>query len=157
MNGDDGDDALFGGDDTDGLYGGAGNDVLDAGAGSFEVVSGGDGNDVVDGGAGDDFLFGDAGADLFRYDSLSDADAPGTGGILDFSQIQGDKIDLHDLLNGFVGYNGTNAFTGGYLAVADSGFAVVQVDSDGGGDSFQDLTAVYTVQAADLSETDFIL
>jgi hypothetical protein len=53
INGDAGDDVLYGGALNDRLNGGAGNDLL----------RGGDGNDVLDGGAGDDFLLGEFGAD----------------------------------------------------------------------------------------------
>jgi len=41
------------------------------------------------------------------------------------------------LLDTFAGYNGSNAFTGGYLHFQASGAnTIVQVDSDGGGNSY---------------------
>ena len=61
-------------------------------------------------------------------------------------------LDVSDLLDTFAGYDGTNAFTGGYLRFFASGAnTLVQVDSDGGGNGYvtlATLTAV-TVTAAD--------
>ncbi|WP_028312012.1 beta strand repeat-containing protein [Derxia gummosa] len=76
-------DALFGGAGNDQLYGGGGNDTLDGGAGL----------DTLDGGIGDDTLGGGGGADVFVFrvsDNSSDT-------VLDFSQADGDRIDVSAL------------------------------------------------------------
>jgi Ca2+-binding RTX toxin-like protein len=160
LHGEDGDDFLFGGaGDLDELYGDAGNDVLNGDAG-FDVLYGGDGNDTLISGAGDDVLFGDAGMDIFKYNALPDAGMLGDI-IVDFSSDQGDKLDLRDLLTGFniPGGNG-NAFADGYLNVdfADSnGNTLVQVDSDGGANSFETLATLFGIPAGSIDAGDFIL
>jgi Ca2+-binding RTX toxin-like protein len=134
LDGDAGNDTLIGENGVDALYGGDGNDTL---AGDFtynvsdgpqvylsfignDVLQGGAGDDVLIGGRGKDTLTGGAGADRFTYyvqDSL-----PGAGTrdvITDFSQAEGDRIDLsHYLVLGFRSsdtiftFIGTAAFTG---------------------------------------------
>lgn len=76
---------LAGGAGDDALYGGIGNDAL----------SGGDGNDVLTGGKGADTLTGGAGADRFVV-RLGDTGGTIAAGdtITDFSEAQGDRIDL---------------------------------------------------------------
>jgi Ca2+-binding RTX toxin-like protein len=80
-----GNDRLEGGAGDDRLYGGAGNDLL----------LGGDGDDYLFGGVGHDTLTGGAGADAFvwKYGDVGD-DA-----ITDFNGLEGDRIDLRDLLS----------------------------------------------------------
>ncbi|WP_170064127.1 calcium-binding protein [Halomonas heilongjiangensis] len=85
-----GDDVLFGGQGNDTLYGGAGNDQL----------FGGNGADILVGGADDDILWGGAGADTFQW-MLGDQgtiEVPAVDRIMDFSEAEGDSIDLKDLL-----------------------------------------------------------
>jgi Ca2+-binding RTX toxin-like protein len=62
VNGDGGNDVLYGGPMNDRLNGGSGNDLL----------RGGDGNDVLDGGHGDDFLLGEVGSDILYGRNGSD-------------------------------------------------------------------------------------
>ena len=109
------------------LVGTPGNDVLVGGAGA----------DTLTGNAGNDRLTGGAGADRFHFNSMGD----GNDTITDFSRAQGDTLDIHDVLQGFRGYNGSNAITGGYLQfVSDgAGGTLVQLDSDGGANSFATL------------------
>src|SRR5262249_48658756 len=68
------------------IYGGAGSDRL----------LGSGGNDVLQGGAGKDILTGGSGADRFTYTVLSDSTvaAGGRDTISDFSEAEGDRIDL---------------------------------------------------------------
>lgn len=75
----------IGGNDT--LYGGAGNDL----------IFGQEGNDIINGGAGNDILYGGSGADTFVFDALSDR----VDVIKDFSAIEGDKIDINNLLSAY--------------------------------------------------------
>ena len=58
-----GNDYLLGGAGDDTLNGGAGNDTLYGGAGN-DTLNGGDGNDILNGGAGNDILNGGAGNDI---------------------------------------------------------------------------------------------
>ena len=92
-----GDDRLAGGSGNDVLRGGTGQDRLVGGAGA-DVLDGGTGNDILIGGLGRDVLTGGFGADVFRFLSTDDLPAPhdriGPERITDFSQAQGDKIDL---------------------------------------------------------------
>ena len=113
LNGGDGNDLLYGGAGDDTLNGGIGNDQLHGGVGN-DTLNGGVGNDLLIGDAGNDLLFGDAGADILRGGlgndqltgganndlfSWSKGDT-GTDVIKDFNISEGDRIDLHDLLQG---------------------------------------------------------
>ncbi|MFA7685162.1 MAG: VWA domain-containing protein, partial [Syntrophales bacterium] len=69
-----------GGDDH--LYGGAGNDI----------IYGQEGNDYIDGGAGNDILIGGSGADTFAF-TLEDGETHfGDDHIVDYNQLEGDKV-----------------------------------------------------------------
>ena len=93
MEGNDGDDRLFGGEKADELFGNDGDDSL----------FGGDGNDTIDGGAGDDYLLGyGLGNDVFYGGSGDDyIDAAGTednilfGGDGDDYLIASNNSDLY--------------------------------------------------------------
>jgi VCBS repeat-containing protein len=118
------------------LYGTAGNDTLAGGAG-VDVLIGGGGNDSMNGGAGRDF---------FVYQSIGDR---GTSGdvITGFDKGNGgDILQLHEMLQTFTGYDGTNAFTDGYLQfVTSAGNTLVQVDSTGGADQYVTLVTLVGV------------
>lgn len=101
-------DVLNGGSDTDYLYGEDGNDLL-IGDGGDDTLFGDVGTDTLVGGAGRDFLFGGADADLFVFadgdlSSVSDPDW-----IFDFSQAQGDRIDVRNI--DAIGGGGDDVFT----------------------------------------------
>jgi Ca2+-binding RTX toxin-like protein len=123
-------------------------DQLQYGTSGDDLISGGAGNDILIGGAGDDVLAGGLGNDTFDYNLITDHGATGDV-VTDFSKSGSngtDVLDLHDLLQGFAGYDGTNAFTGGYLQFTAAGEnTVVQVDSTGGGDSFVTLVTLNNV------------
>ncbi len=108
-----------------------------------DVLSGGAGKDTLTGGAGNDLLTGAGGSDTFVYQSLGDRGTTGDV-ITDFTRgAGGDVLDLHDMLSGFGGYNGSNAFSGGFLRFAASGAdTLVQVDSNGGADSWATLATL---------------
>jgi len=90
--GDLGDD-LHGGADTDYLYGEAGNDRLDGGS-QRDTLDGGTDADTLIGGGDADTLFGRAGADAFTFMAMTDSSLAAVDDIRDFSQIEGDKIDV---------------------------------------------------------------
>ncbi len=79
-----GDDLIRGNDADNSLYGGAGNDRLE----------GGNGDDTLDGGAGGDMLVGQAGADRFIFTASSVGKHRPADFIADFSDGDGDQIDL---------------------------------------------------------------
>ena len=62
LNGQDGDDSLFGNNGSDTLFGGLGNDTLTGGAGA-DSLSGGDGDDTLVADSADTFIGGGAGTD----------------------------------------------------------------------------------------------
>ncbi|MET0272832.1 MAG: M10 family metallopeptidase C-terminal domain-containing protein [Phenylobacterium sp.] len=86
--GDDGADVVLGNIGADVLYGGAGNDVVRGGQDN-DVLRGEDGNDWLSGDRGSDTIAGGAGADTFH--TFGDA---GLDRVLDFSQAQGDRVQL---------------------------------------------------------------
>ena len=101
-----GDDVLQGNGGDDTLYGGTGDDILRGGAGK-DTLWGAAGDDVLVGGGGSDVLHGGGGADIFRYLDLSEAPSER---IVDFSQADGDKIDLF-AIDARPGASGDQAFT----------------------------------------------
>lgn len=102
------DNAITGNDAANLLDGKAGNDVLSGKAGADEL-QGGVGDDLLIGGAGLDRMKGGTGSDIFRFD-LADirVEHEELGVIVDFERRQGDKIQLQDIGQVFVG---TDAFT----------------------------------------------
>ena len=181
-------DTIFGGDDGDFLFGQMGNDVLDGGEGDDialghngdDTVSGGAGNDRVDGNAGNDILFGDAGNDILVGNWGVDQMTGGAGAdtflfkaghtgrfetvadtILDFSQADGDLIDLSeiDANSGTAGdqsftFIGDAAFSGtaGELRTYSDGtttFVAGDVDGDGTADFFIKLDGDIALAGAD--------
>jgi Ca2+-binding RTX toxin-like protein len=95
MTGNAGNDTLLGGGGNDTLSGAAGDDTLNGGAGN-DKLNGGDGIDRLVGGAGADILTGGLNADIFVFLSLDESTVANAGrdAIMDFSQAQGDKIDV---------------------------------------------------------------
>jgi Ca2+-binding RTX toxin-like protein len=127
LNGDAGDDRIFGGigrdflsgdDGADTIEGGMGPDELRGGAGSDWLVGGAD-FDILDGGLGSDTLSGGAGADWFVF-YYTDVSAPGAADvILDF---EGPGAAAGDLINVFsidanIFARDNNAFTFGSTGI----------------------------------------
>jgi Ca2+-binding RTX toxin-like protein len=100
LDGNGGVDVLHGENGSDELYGNADNDNLD----------GGNDNDKLFGGTGADTLTGGAGADAFWFRSISESTVAAPDDIDDFSEIQGDKINLA-LIDADVLSSGNQAFT----------------------------------------------
>ncbi len=173
-------DVLNGSDGANNINGGAGNDVI-SGNGGNDIVNGFTGSDIVVGGAGDDvvdggmtgsmgemdMLYGGAGADRFFFASVGSSWTGSNDQIMDFSAVEGDKIDIHGVfLNGgavVIGltptFIGAAAFSGvaGQLQVKttfDPSTSLVNVDWDGNGAA--DFTLAVTSDAP-LTLADFIL
>ncbi|WP_422777777.1 M10 family metallopeptidase C-terminal domain-containing protein [Pseudomonas mediterranea] len=139
---------LNGLDGADTLDGGAGNDQLDGGAG----------NDVLIGGVGTDTLTGGAGADSFMFGALNEL---GIGNardiILDFSQLQGDKLDLSKLdanilaagINQFSFIDSADFSGAGQLRFVDHVLSG-NIDGNLGADFEIQLVGVNTFSASDL-------
>ncbi|NOW45715.1 Ca2+-binding RTX toxin-like protein [Novosphingobium sp. SG751A] len=149
-----GNDYLLGLDGSDTLYGGAGNDTIYGGTGN-DTISGGSGNDVLDGEQGYNTLTGGAGADAFQFsvvDNQKDI-------ITDFSGKDGDYIDL-SVLASMYGWQG-NLQTNGYVRFVASGSdTLLQVDTDGGANSWTTLAVLNGVSSSSLTAptvgTDYV-
>ncbi|WP_138504255.1 DUF4347 domain-containing protein [Nostoc sp. PA-18-2419] len=132
---------------NDKIDGKSGNDLLRGGTGNDTLI-GGTGNDILVGGAGNDSLTGGSGNDQFVYQALSDKGTTGDK-ITDFNQNQ-DKLVLTDLFKS-LGYNGGFPTYDGYLQFVQSGTSTqVQVDANGGGDSFSTLVTLNNFTASNL-------
>ncbi|MFD2578645.1 type I secretion C-terminal target domain-containing protein [Novosphingobium colocasiae] len=144
------------------LTGAAGKDVL-SGLDGSDKLYGMDGADTLIGGLARDLLYGGSGADKFSFLSL--ADFGGVSGstsdlIADFSQAEGDRIDLSaiDPIAGGADdaftYLGSAAFThnAGELRSVINGadtYVVGDVDGDGKADFMLHLTGALTLGASD--------
>ncbi|WP_283104899.1 beta strand repeat-containing protein, partial [Shewanella marisflavi] len=126
--GNQGDDILFGQGGDDELHGGSGDDLLLGGMGTDELI-GGAGEDILIGGLGDDTLTGGSG----KADSETDTFVwqqgdTGTDHITDFN-INQDKLDLSDLLQGENAGNLEN-----YLHfTVDNGSTTIEIDANNDG------------------------
>jgi Ca2+-binding RTX toxin-like protein len=100
-----------------------------------EAIVGGNYGDVLNGGAGHDQLTGGGGADrfVFDHDALTDAQAaqPKLDQILDYSNAQGDTIDISQLLATAFGPGEQASDRVQVKADASGAFATLQVDPDG--------------------------
>ena len=102
--------------------------------------------DTISGGAGTDTLYGGIDADTFVFEAAS-AFAQ-TDSIMDFSQIDGDAIDISDIVTGFSG-----TITD-YVQFSISGSdTLVQVDANGltGGSSFQTIASLDNITGLDVT------
>ena len=132
LNGNTGNNTLFGQTGNDTLNGNDGNDVL-VGQDGIDTLNGGNGSDTLVGGDGNDNVNGGAGNDTIRYAFGDDTDTVNGGAEIDTVEIVGTaSADTLD-----VSFNGTalTAFEGGSLAAVEA----VTADLAGGAD-----TLVYT-------------
>jgi Ca2+-binding RTX toxin-like protein len=116
-------DTLTGSSGDNAIWGGSGNDT----------INGGGGNDVLYGSGGVDTLTGSTGADTFVFESASAFVNKDT--ITDFSTAQGDKIDLHDVLD--VAFDPVQNAITDFVHFTNSGAnTVMSVDLDGTGTAY---------------------
>src|SRR5262249_22736333 len=128
--------------------------------GGNDLLLGGDGNDSLHGGTGIDILSGGKGADTFFYSS---ADSNGDGVpttnadfIVDYSFMEGDKIDLTGLLGSVAGLSVTsvNDYVRLITTPGDPTSVTVQVDQNGttGGANWVDVAVLdgYRQASADV-------
>ena len=169
-----GDDDLDGGLNSDSLYGEAGNDTLIGGDG-HDSLFGGDGDDLLKGGRGIDRLEGGAGRDSLFGGLEGDTFAFGEGDIAgatiatadiihDFSQAQGDLIDLSALdSNSILGGDQAFAFVGGATfsgAAGELRFEQLLGNTYVSGDTDGDGIADFRIQLdglVSLTEGDFLI
>lgn len=131
VNGEAGDDRLYGGQAGDTLKGGAGIDLLDGGKGGDTLdggegddrLYGGDGNDILYGDVGDDLLEGGAGNDVLIANIGNDTLRGGTG--TDTVYVSGGSMHYRLLADGddFIlkGRDGSDRLTGVEFVRFDSG------------------------------------
>ena len=157
LNGGDGNDKLFGGADIDIINGGDGNDVL-RGEDGNDTLEGGAGDDLLEGGAGDDLLIGGAGIDKLYGSTGNDtfifsADEDRDDRIYDFVQGE-DTIDVSNLLTGFD--SETDNIAEFLRIINRTGSFDVQVDVDGGANSWARVGRVFSQIDNDLTAQDLI-
>lgn len=147
------------------LTGRAGNDLLTGGAGNDHLV-GDAGADTLIGGAGVDTLRGGLDADIFRFLAASDSGAPGQlrDRIVDFTKVQGDRIDLSaiDANAGLAGnqafvFRGSQAFSGAgeVRAQVIDGNTYVSGNTDANTSTVE--FSIVLLGTVTLGATDFIL
>ncbi|WP_441241213.1 T1SS-143 repeat domain-containing protein [Tardiphaga sp. 768_D3_N2_1] len=123
---------ITGGSAKDLIFGGSQNDTLSGGAGN-DLIQGGAGDDILMGGLGNDVLRGGSGADTFKF-GAGHIGAANLDSILDFSNAEGDKIDISGLLDSIAGVQADGSNINSYVHLAQSGNnVVVQVDTTGTG------------------------
>ena len=90
------DTVFFNGNDGDDILDGSAADtsIVASGGNGDDILIGGSGSDILDGGPGNDTLTGGPGADTFVFATGYNSDT-----ITDFSQTDGDKIDLTGVTN----------------------------------------------------------
>ncbi|OZA34127.1 MAG: hypothetical protein B7X92_10655 [Novosphingobium sp. 17-62-9] len=171
-------DSVYGGGQAgDVLYGEGGNDYLEnaqgalyGGDGADELYLSGNGGSAADGGAGDDTFTwvtlyggvadrftGGTGRDTFRpyYHSASytaDVITDFTGG------LGGDRLDIAYLLASLTNYtSGTNPFGSGHLRfVADGTDTLLQIDPNGGEDSWSTVLRLENIAPAALVRDNIV-
>jgi Ca2+-binding RTX toxin-like protein len=105
-----------------------------------------DGDDIINGEDGLDTLYGGGGADTFIFEAataFADTDV-----IMDFSQIEGDALDISDIITGFSG-----TITDYVQFTISGGDTLVQVDANGttGGASFSTIAELDSVVGLDVT------
>jgi Ca2+-binding RTX toxin-like protein len=147
INGGIGSDNVFGQNGNDLLNGNNGRDTLNGGNGRDTLLGGND-DDLLTGGLGSDTLNGGSGSDRFIYKTIRDRGNLASGDKINNFSTSSDKLDLTGLMPTLRGYSGDVT---GYLQFTQSGSNVlVQIDSDGGGNSFVNLATLTNVSASAL-------
>ncbi len=138
---------------NDTVTGTAADELLLGGKGN-DAISGGDGNDYIWGGEGIDTLTGGGGRDRFAFHAVWE-----TGDtITDFQGgVFGDVIDLSVIAARYDWSSSLDLFANGYVRFLQDGADVrVQVDTDGGGAGFVDLTRLSNVDASTLGAANLL-
>jgi Ca2+-binding RTX toxin-like protein len=137
--------------DNDIVVGRGGDDTLNGDAGS-DMLLGGSGNDTVRGGTNNDILSGGTGADRFVF---AETGSLNSDSIVDFSFVDGDTIDLSALLD--PAYSAGLPISGFVRALQSGSNIIVQVDTDGGANSFIDVATLtgYGTGSQDLVRVTF--
>jgi len=147
---------LTGAGAIDGTGNGLANKII--GNNAVNNLDGGAGDDVLTGRGGADHMTGGTGHDQFVYADILDG-GDETETIADFTVGNGadaDTLDLHGLLTGLQGYDGTNAITDGYLRFVDdgNGNTQVQIDGDGAAGNSLDFITLVTLTGTHMTEAD---
>jgi hypothetical protein len=135
--------------DLDGtLTGTSGNDILVGVTNEGATFVGNGGNDI---------MFGGIQSDIFDYNALSDRGT--TGDVISGFQKGLDDLNLHDLLSSIGAPHDMTAFSGGYLQFEHTvgGDTLVQIDSNGGANSFETLATLNGVLLNSTDTGDYIL
>jgi Ca2+-binding RTX toxin-like protein len=155
--------SLLGNDGKNSLRGGDGDDLINGQAGNDRLF-GGAGDDVLVGAQGADWLVGDGGADIFVFKTPGGT-APGAPDTLvDFSPIEGDRIDLREM-DADTTLAGDQAFTlGGSVFSGLTGDLIQTLDDAGRpvlrGDINGDAVADFEIRLSGgpvLTASDFLL
>jgi Ca2+-binding RTX toxin-like protein len=151
LHGGDGNDTLGGGGGIDTLYGDAGDDTL-TGQGQADILSGGDGNDILRGGSLNDTLTGGSGEDTFRMESAGfDGYADS---ITDFDTVEGDVIELYDVLEG---YDPMSSDIEDFVTLTVNGSDTdLYVDRDGTGSTYSS-QKIAVLQGVNISDEQSLL
>lgn len=127
------------------------------GTGGREWLQGLAGDDRLVGGGGGDILTGGPGADQFVVRTPADSGAGDADWITDFSQSDGDRLDLSALagiLGARIRFVGTSAFGGGrevrYAFVGGDTLVEIDLDGDRAADMAIRLSGRVTLRAADI-------
>jgi len=140
-------------------------DIDGTGNGQVNVIKGNDGDNVLNGAYGDDILIGGAGDDVFMDDQGADTMTGGLGAdrfsivmyeankvdtITDFSQAEGDILDIAAILSG---YDALSDALADFVEIVDNGAdTTIRVDVDGGANQFVDVANLQgTVLSDDLN------
>lgn len=163
-----GDDILNGDAHNDSMYGGTGNDTLNGGSHDDllngeeddDRLNGGDGSDSLYGGTGMDTLVGDAGIDFLYGGVDASVDVFGFSAAEDSQDriynftLGIDQINITDLLSGYS--HGSSDIDDFVLIVHTGSRFDIQVDRDGGGDSYVQTARVFTDIADSLTAQDLL-
>ena len=102
-----------------------------------DTITGDSGANVLYGGGGADLLYGGSGADTFMFKALTALTAPVT--IADFATLQGDKIDITDVLAGH--YDPLTNAIADFVTLTPSGSnTLLKIDLDGTGTTYSPTT-----------------
>ncbi|MFE0759278.1 calcium-binding protein [Inquilinus sp. NPDC058860] len=136
------------------LVGSAFNDVLTGDAAANYLIGQG-GDDTLTGGVGADRLVGGAGADTFVFSAVADSRAKVAFDLItDFSQTDGDHIDVSGITGGSGSFIGSAAFSGDagevrFVAGAEQTNVYIDANGDGWADGQIRLTGSITLTADD--------